>query len=210
MTANDLLAAVILNPHDIRRASLADAVADHLVELPNLDLRGGEVERDQWGLPWRVRCTMGAWCGEACEQCEGLGIYHRLMVMFDEPCLKCHGTGRIPGIAATVCGAWPVAEVEFSDVKPNKSYLGCWQLWNDSTTAGEFPENGDVDKLLFDLITEGKRATSFRFIDFATESAALAALSHAALTFGRRAAGLPDLQGAAKSEPSRWLKAIMP
>jgi len=197
-----ILTALLRNPHDPDlRIAYAGAVEDGKCELPAIDLRGGEVVHDQYGVPLRVRCTMATWCGPLkCSLCKGDG-HHRLKVqdglwMRNEiggTCRPCNGTGQVEGIAAAVCGAWPITGVEFSEVKPNGPPFGTWQLWDEPATVRGMPDNGDIQEVLFDLIAEGERSASYRFIDFPTEAAALAALSHAALAYGRRAAGLPDL-----------------
>ena len=77
-----------------------------------------------------------------------------------------------------MCGAWPIAGVELADAVIHQSG------GNDTYFVGGlgmFPECywGQLD-------------------NHKTKRSALVALSHAALSFGRRAAGLPDLPGTGK------------
>lgn len=135
-----LLTTVLANPHDPMRGALSDHWAEYGV--PPVVLPCGQAIEPtdprvayQPGdaVPWGFRCTMAEWCGGG--RCprdmdrDGTCYYM---------CNVCRGTGRIPGIAAAVCGAWPITGVELTD---------------------------------FDISE-----------------------SHAALLYGRRAAGLPDLQ----------------
>jgi uncharacterized protein (TIGR02996 family) len=133
------------------------------------------------GFPDEIRCTMREWVGvDPCRQCGGRGSFIdygpiRSQVIY---CLVCRQTGRTPGIAKAVCEQWPVTVVRLTGAEALRGsmfvngQLRRWVQWSHEV----------VDSL-------GMTNSNYH-----TEQEALAALSHAALTLGRRAAGLPDIQ----------------
>ena len=160
-----LLTTVLANPHDPMRGALSDHWAEYGV--PPVVLPCGQaieptdprvVYQPGDAVPWGFRCTMAEWCGGG--RCprdmdrDGTCYYM---------CNVCRGTGRIPGIAAAVCGAWSITVVELTDREPlNETIRFAWY-------------------------------NPYLLKWYPTSDFAIAALSHAALTLGRRAAGLPPL-----------------
>jgi len=177
MTATDLLPAVLADPHSDARGVLADHWAENPHLIPTLDLPAGVevVLRD--GLPDEVRCTMVQWVGT--DECRSCGSFSRsLGIPAIDFCLTCKGTGRTPGIAKQVCEQWPVTVVRLTGAEALRGsmfvngQLRRWVQWSHEV----------VDSL-------GMTNSNYH-----TEQEALAALSHAALNYGRRLAGLPELE----------------
>lgn len=189
-----LLTTVLANPHDPMRGALSDHWAEYGV--PPVVLPCGQAIEPtdprvayQPGdaVPWGFRCTMAEWCGGG--RCprdmdrDGTCYYM---------CNVCRGTGRIPGIAAAVCGAWPITVVELTDREPlNETIRFAWysRVRSDYRNTIESP----LWDLLAGFIKYGD-GNPYLLKWYPTRDFAIAALSHAALTLGRRAAGLPDIQ----------------
>lgn len=131
------------------------------------------------GFPDEIRCTMVQWVGENCRYCNG-GYTHNDMHYSPDTCSRCHGTGRTPGIAKAVCEAWPVTKVVLVDRQPAIMYKEYgWYVTDRDSIPSTIPME------LWSLLP----------VKWAkTQAEALAALSHAALTYGRRLAGLPELE----------------
>lgn len=127
------------------------------------------------GFPDEIRCTMVQWVGGECGRCHGRGFLggpapgqHGWIGA--PTCPRCHGTGRTPGIAKQVCEAWPVTRVVLTDVNPR-------------------PELG------FRIELELLNVLNFPHTTWwPTKAEAIDALSHAAVNYGRRLAGLPELK----------------
>ena len=121
------------------------------------------------GFPDEIRCTIAQWIGEPCKMCRG-GRY--VSVVSDQGnCRFCHGTGRTPGIAKAVCEKWPVTTVTLTDAPSDQYALAGWVL-------------NDAARVLLNVYN----------VVFNTKTEALVTLSHAAVNYGRRLAGLPDLE----------------
>jgi len=180
MTATDLLSAVLADPNSDARNGLADHWAENPHLIPTLGLPAGVevVWRD--GIPDEIRCTMAQWVGgKECYRCQGYSVY-QLHEDVGGPmrCIPCKGTGRTPGIAKQVCEQWPVTVVRLTGAEALRGsmfvngQLRRWVQWSHEV----------VDSL-------GMTNSNYH-----TEQEALAALSHAALNYGRRLAGLPEIQ----------------
>lgn len=170
-----LLNALLANPHDQDlRLAYAGAIEDGKLELPAVDLRGGEVVHDQYGVPLLVRCTMATWCGEECNNCNGSGEVYVWPgdIITPMDCRRCKGTGRIPGIAAAVCGVCPITGVELTDRPITKHGQSRYRISIDLANVlggdvyiGPYRSKAKVEQYQSDMV----------------------------LRYGRRATGLPDL-----------------
>lgn len=163
-----LLAQLLDDPFDYdRRAILSDVLAENSEQLPEVELpRGVKVTRDQWGLPWGVRCTMAEWIGGPCRKCY---IRRDGEQTIRDGCNHCNLTGRTDGIARQACERWPVTTVRLSDVNPRA-------------------ERGFV--IEDDLVRILKMPNPPWW---QTKEDALNAVSLAAVQYGRSLAGLPPL-----------------
>lgn len=218
MTTNPLLSAVLADPHSDARYVLSDQVAEGNVTIPTLDLPAGVevVLRD--GLPDEVRCTMVQWVGT--DECRSCSSFSRsLGIPAIDFCLTCHGTGRTPGIAKAVCEAWPVTRVVISDVRwqhfPSLVGRGYWRLHRQSWTNGDGIAIGEVPDVVFEhlrlvvplhefgggTVIDGKVRDEILWNSPDAALAALAALSQAAVNYGRRLAGLPEIQFTQPTSP---------
>lgn len=191
----DLLSAVLADPFDDGlRCVLSDQVAESNVTIPALDLPQGVevVWRD--GLPDEIRCTMIQWVGITCSKCNGDGFRRREDQHNRRDCQVCNGSGRTPGIAKPVCEQWPVTRVVLTDCQPircvrPRSLYGWLCQVNDR--HNECVIEKDIWNLLSLWNYYGGPPTLLKW--YTTETEALAALSYAAIAYGRRLAGLPDL-----------------
>ena len=182
---NDLLQAVLADPHSDARGVLADHWAESPHMIPTLDLPKGVEVVWQDGLPEEVRCTMVQWVGIECVQCDGEGRHMRDNSngqTWVRDCFTCTGKGRVGGIAKAVCEAWPVTRVVLVDREPIIDGAAYWYENEHSRHSSSVP------KALFDC----NRIEMCKL--HGSTKQALSALSHAALTYGRRLAGLPELK----------------
>jgi len=127
------------------------------------------------GFPDEICCTMDQWVGGSCRLCEGDGEHPPRSFGYARVgnCNVCHGAGRTPGIAKQVCEAWPVARVVLTDRMPTCSTSGGsrWRL--------------DIGLAQLD---------SGIFIGpYRSKAEAERVVSHAAVNYGRRLAGLKPL-----------------
>jgi len=213
MTSTDLLSAVLADPFDdAPRLILADWLEENddperaefirtqianpelyeyqhrrfLTEKP-FDYRIGSVESigpsisdigdimecellTRRGFPDEIRCTMAQWIGT--DECRSCGSFSRsLGIPAIDFCLTCHGTGRTPGIAKAVCEAWPVTRVVLTDRMPTCSTSGGsrWRL--------------DIGLAQLD--------SGIFLGPYRSKTEAERVVSHAAVNYGRRLAGLP-------------------
>lgn len=105
-----------------------------------------------------------------------------------------HGTGRTPGIAKSVCEQWPVTWVVLTDCQPMRdgnpvAPHGWWFQVNDRHNEHV------IERAIWDLLKSwhnyGGPPNLLKW--YKTKDRALAALSNAAVNYGRRLAGLPEL-----------------
>lgn len=210
----DLMRAVRLNPLDLlARFELADAIEDDMqcdpadvwpaIQLPD----GVEVERDERGMPWGIRCRMGQWVEEGCKYCEngleGLAEIGANVIY----CRLCNNTSPIESLAARVCRVWPVGSVELKNADPDtdapvhpelKPY---WVYYRESKVVSDA---GVIPDELFDLLTvevpigEFGGGTIFKGkgrndLFWQYKEVAKSVLNRSALNLGRQRAGLPML-----------------
>jgi uncharacterized protein (TIGR02996 family) len=108
-------------------------------------------------------------------------------------CPACHGTGTRPGHAAALFAAQPVERVTLTDRGPGETLMdwyGCRWVW-DSYHRGLRDYGQMLPEDLFDLVCEYAVYADHECAGFKDRAAALDALSRAAVTYGRRVAGLP-------------------
>lgn len=197
----DLMRAVMLNPLDLlARLELADAIEDDMrcdpadawpaIQLPS----GVEVERDERGMPWGVRCTMEQWVGENCKRCNRKPYskrlenrFGRLILMCDE-CFFLDDTIKI-WLAARVCRVWPVGSVDLFDATVwHSREVGNYRFWPKS----QYIMNGDIEGNIPDCLC--KLCGEFYGVgELRTEDAARFRLNRSALNLGRQRAGMPLL-----------------
>jgi uncharacterized protein (TIGR02996 family) len=171
---------------------------------PNLTGNAGEyiIQR---GFVAEVRAPLGVlFGGEECENCGGFGEFRRRHDNGDGPegpCPDCggkwnsgphddsdsywdRGTGRTPGIAPALWGTQPVETCVLTDREP--AHLGTDWIW-----FRGLEEQSGIPQYLWDhfgpLFRKATRAHA------PTREAALAALSRAAVNYGRSRAGLAPL-----------------
>jgi len=141
------------------------------------------------GFPEEIQCTMREWCGPIpCNICcrwnldliELYGSSH--VIRPNKNCFHCKGDGRFAGIAKAVCEAWPVTRVVLVDREPIIDGAAYWYENEHSRHSSSVP------KALFDC----NRIEMCKL--HGSTKQALSALSHAALNYGRRLAGLPELK----------------
>jgi len=162
------------------------------------------------GFVDEVRCTMREWCGPIpCNMCgrwnlELIELYGRSHVIRpNKNCFHCNGTGRTPGIAKSVCEAWPVTRVVLTDRKPHYRHIsGGYQApsWlsdsNQMYATGTSYQLAVLPESLYAIVKElyESHICGDDYECFEEEKVAYETLSHAALTYGRRLAGLPELE----------------
>jgi hypothetical protein len=186
--------SVLLNPLDLlARFELADAIEDDMLcdpadAWPAIQLPDGvEVERDERGMPWGIRCTMGQWVGIQCPTCNKMACS---TIKDWLTCPICHAIGHEMAIAARVCRVWPVGSVVLVDrlASFEKSWLN-----KDYFVMQKSALLGDLFRL---LPLNGKQTTDWGFTEqicYRTAIEAKSALNHAALNLGRKRSGLPLL-----------------
>jgi len=152
------------------------------------------------GFPDEIRCTMAQWIGGewTCPDCEGRGFlygdYGHITSTEEGICPTCNGntTIRTPGIAKAVCEAWPVTQVVFPEMEPvlvdgiDDEFSGRWIWWMGSYETFDSNQRNELPGFLNPVWPD--------VWAFDSRAAALAALSHAAVNYGRRLAGLPELE----------------
>lgn len=134
------------------------------------------------GFVDEIQCTRRVWCGEECQRCGGIGY------IGGWPCSSRCADGRAPGIAKAVCEQWPVTRVVLTDRNPDSNYSSrhwWYQRSNNSRSRSH------IENVLFEGLCGRKTATHAS--DFESNELALAALSHAAINYGRRLAELKPL-----------------
>ncbi len=136
------------------------------------------------GFVSEARTTLAVWWGGECQRCDGTGDRpNRNGTNQWSSCPNCHGTGQIEGIGPAVVKYQPVEVVTLTDKRPYYSapqFNGGHQryLWFSATTELAGSHLGD----LFAFLPGGDRPIAAR-AEYATEAAALAALSAAAILF---------------------------
>ena len=148
------------------------------------------------GFPDEIHTTLREWVGlNECRSCGSLS--RELGVTAMDICVFCHGTGRIPGIAGRVCGQWPVTKVVLTDREPMDGDNGhtTWHLVrNDETSYFDF----ELPPSIFHKLRGPKKLNRFSksigLIEYPSRKRADIALSAAAIRYGRRLAGLPELE----------------
>lgn len=141
------------------------------------------------GWPDEIRCTMAQWVGEYCQRCGGHGsAYSDQHGEIVGTCPNCNRTGRTPGIAGRVMAAWPVTTVVLTDRKPmaDSSLYGWWSQVDED--HGQQVIHCEMWELLGLNIMFGQPPRLLKW--YKTEPEANAALSAAAVHYGRRLAGL--------------------
>lgn len=122
----------------------------------------------QRGFPSVVRCTLAEWRGEACRHCEETGElgYPKFG---RRNCPACFGSARQNAIGPRLAQAWPVVEVQVTDVNPHRVHAPrgkiLWEYWR-----RELPVE------LMEPVY---------YASHATEAAARGALSDAAIAWAR-------------------------
>lgn len=205
----DLMRSVLLNPLDLlARFELADAIEDDMLcdpadAWPAIQLPSGvEVERDERGMPWGIRCRMEDWCEEpmSCGECGGAGEYSlsgrpedTVECAWCNPSAWNYNGANGPGFAARVCRVWPVGSVVLTDVSP---WLG-YSLFKRGEYADSDPEPNEIDDDLFEMMKsmypENYTYPSFGYIKFKSYELFSYALNRAAINLGRKRSGLPIL-----------------
>ena len=161
------------------------------------------------GFVDEIRCTMREWCGPIpCNMCgrwnlELIELYGRSHVIRpNKNCFHCNGTGRTPGIAKSVCEAWPVTRVVLIGSEPDRANGVVHDMGRNAVVLANAlyggvrnspTEQDEIVNDLFVLLCGGEPMQNLWRV-YHTRERALAALSHAALTYGRRLAGLPELE----------------
>ena len=134
------------------------------------------------GFVSSVRCSLAAWCGEACGRCLGRGrndyrsdIDGRGIMAL--PCTACHGTRRTPGHGPKIVAKHPVTQVEFTDAQPapSSAHAGMFRFYTDT-----FPYS------IYDLLADGADGIVMGAQQYwHSQESALAALSAAAIRWAR-------------------------
>ena len=162
------------------------------------------------GLVDEVRLTLAAFAGGPCGRCQGQGRYMGTAGGdFGETgpvwCGNCSGTGRTEGVARSLFERHPVTAVRLTCREPH-------ELWDGMRPAGAdfgwFPaEEVDVASAslpveIHKLLLAHPLAVVYgHWIAFPTVEAAYAALSAAAVAWGRGLVGLPPLPSAIPGPP---------
>jgi uncharacterized protein (TIGR02996 family) len=150
------------------------------------------------GFPDEIRCKMDQWVGGICQTCGGngsvdsgrIGSFREIPIRIPETCKTCKGQCCTPGIAKAVCEQWPVTKVVLVDRKPNDGeHGGYWLRYYEDNNIYNLGRPSVLPHELYD-----PKTMDYAVGRFSTQAAALSALSHAALTYGRRLAGLPELE----------------
>lgn len=152
------------------------------------------------GFVAEVRCTLAAFVGRVCENCEGTGE----LVDPRGPCGECGGatepredhtdrgwypgTGRTPGIAAELFKSHPVERVVLTDREPFQTSSDVW-LWMSLWMIHTIPT--ELFNLVYPVWPPPQRDHR---VHWQTRELALAALSAACVAWGRSLAGLSSLK----------------
>lgn len=136
------------------------------------------------GFPDEIRCTLTQWVGVVCGLCEWEGGQRRKELKL---CSKCHGTGRVPGIAGRVCGAWPVTKVVLTDCEP----VRCDNRYTWWCLVQNRHGHQVIDRLIWEELKGyfeygGGRPVLLKW--YPSKELALTALSDAAIRYGRKLA----------------------
>lgn len=145
------------------------------------------------GFVDEVCCTIMDWVGGLCPLCAGSCVESYEVLRSERygtsirsrPCHYCEGRGEIEGVAKLFCQHWPLTKVSFIGIQPTAvqrmipAEPGMWRL----------PRDHGIPTELMALIASPHHL----FNEFPTKEGAVEALSRAAITYGRRLAGLKDL-----------------
>lgn len=161
-----------------------------------VDVEGVKVEIiERRGFPDEIRCTLADWVGRVCPK-SPLNPDLLRGAKCLPGCETCHGTGRLPGIAGWVCGQWPVTKVVLTDCEPmigSNSAMDNYVWWR---LVSDRHGPVVIDSQLWEClrgarIFGGGRPTVLKW--YMGRENALTALSDAAIRYGRRLAGLGEL-----------------
>lgn len=158
------------------------------------------------GFVESVHCSLAAWCGEECWECQGRGYfaYRTVLSTSDEriPCRCCQG-GRTPGRGPEIVARHPVERVEFTDREPWVSDTDdtdefAWSWWRETEWANRGVENprnrlGNLPDGLFVTLVYmfpentlcGAGPASNTHVGYPSRESALAAMSDAAIRWAR-------------------------
>lgn len=152
------------------------------------------------GFPDAVTLTMSQFMGGACE-CQRFDDIDRQSWIASSTRCKCRGTGQTPGLARELFERWPITRVRLSDRESIR--IGDTSSWYvREKIVGNFHTGADdipfvIGRLLRGFMKErGKqidREPQGVFLDYPTPEAAHAALSDAAVAYGRGLVGLSEL-----------------
>lgn len=152
------------------------------------------------GFPDSVSLTLAAFVGGPCPVCQNprlSDILNDIGRQIGEalPCPRCKGTHTTPGLARDLFSRWPVTAVRLVDREPMESGLSNeptnWVWMHRSAETNFQYDLQDLPSRLFDRLTRKKR---FGLVRFKTKESAHAALSRAAVDYGRELAGLPAIK----------------
>lgn len=148
------------------------------------------------GFPAQLSCTLATLFGGECGTCNGQrgrtiqnGGFREFSGSYPtwEDCSICQGTGRTEGIARGVFSRWPITEVMLTDrelMRDNSPYLDVREFW---WVIGDIPPW--IPEPLWNLVATGPKGRRIART-YPSRDAALAALSRAAVNYGRERAGL--------------------
>jgi uncharacterized protein (TIGR02996 family) len=154
------------------------------------------------GFVARVECPLAAFLGGPCGRCEGSGRVCQRCLDADspsydshgsDPCPDCSGSGHTPGIAAALFAAQPVTEVRLTDREPWHSHKGSYHWYDTARPYSGVHQESDLPTELWELLDEAlfvNNKWQERMKVYPTADAARAALSAAAVRYGRTLAGI--------------------
>ena len=147
------------------------------------------------GFVSSVSLTCEAFVGGRCQTCDGTGIGAcpdvAEYIEIAGGCPKCHGTGRMEGVARELFSRHPITEVKLVDKRPNDygpPEDGLRFGWLSEHQHGAGPHGLPRDLLL--MMPKSGQQYSGRWN---LEADANAALSRACVSYGRNLVGLPML-----------------
>jgi uncharacterized protein (TIGR02996 family) len=166
----------------------------------------------QRGFVSHIECTLSEFMGGACECVSSRrdlqGFIDRTVaelyltnfpapaISLGDPCPACKGTGRIPGLVDTIFAEHTVTEVVLTDRIPDYEE-GTQAFWmSDDHPDHEETWQSWLPPAIYDLLdgfNELDDEEGLRWKVYPTRELALAALSRACVTYGRKRAGLSQL-----------------